>query len=154
MVLNLLFKEYIWIDYLKKKKHDIASYPLTHEQKTMVLRFISVDLGTMIQFFSSNDVIFVHDAAVNFFSWAWATELELTKMWLNSLSSKLQLWLNRINSNTIALCRLPQLKKSNLISCCFLLCSTFKYWLWGDVHMGIYVCCKFLLYVSLHNILM
>lgn len=52
--MNRLFKK-------KKKKHDVASYPLTYEQKTMILRSISVDLGTVIQFFSSNDVvIFVH----------------------------------------------------------------------------------------------
>lgn len=145
--INRLFKK-------KKKRHDIVS-PNSWAK--------DYDFKIYRRWFRNCDSIFFHlmmllflymMLLLIFFSWAWTTELELTKMWLNSLSSKLQLWVNRINSNTIALCRLSQLKKSNLISCCFLLCSTFKYWLWGDVHMGIYVCCKFLPYIFLHNILM
>lgn len=42
----------IYINRLfKKKKKDTILYPLTHEQKTMILRSISDDLGTVIQFF-------------------------------------------------------------------------------------------------------
>lgn len=50
------------------------------KKKSVILSFILDDLGTLIQIFSSNDVvIFVHDVVVDFFSWAWTTELELTK---------------------------------------------------------------------------
>lgn len=42
---------------------------------------------------------------------AWTTELELTKIWLSHLYTKLCLTQNRINSRTIALCRIPSWRK-------------------------------------------
>lgn len=46
------------------------------------------------------------------FSWAWTTELEQTKIWLSHLYPKLCLTRNRINSRTIALCRIPSWRKT------------------------------------------
>lgn len=67
-----------------KNMHDIAMFvpnlSREKEHEKSILSFILDDLGTLIQIFSSNDVvIFVHDVVVDFFSWAWTTELELTK---------------------------------------------------------------------------